>query len=216
MPGRRWMLLVLLIASGAGCRQADDPTGNAPGWDLKLPEPDAVPVAANEQMAGIYPAGSRIPDRNALGGFGPCGNYPKDLGGKDWGAKGAVSLVAFPDEPVAYFKDRGIALRLVNRTREVAWFKAIDSRLLIVREAIDGDGKWRAIESFPDMICGNSLHRVALAPDQYWEFRARLYDGPLKTKTRFRLDQADESPPIYSNEFEGQVAAVQFNSPGGK
>src|SRR5262249_20245782 len=70
------------------------------GWELKPPAPDAVAVALTEKMPGIYPAGSRIKARDALGGFGPCDNYPKDLGEKNWGAKGVVSVVAFPDEPV--------------------------------------------------------------------------------------------------------------------
>jgi hypothetical protein len=210
-----WMLLVLFVPSAAGCYQADAPANDAPGWDLKPPAPDAAPVAADERLPGIYPAGSRIKDRDALGGFGPCDNYPKDLGGKDWGTKGTISLVAFPDEPVAYpVKDRGIALRLINRTNKVAWFAACDSRLTVVGEAIDGDGRWRAIESAPEAICGNSFHRVALAADQYWEFPARLYSGPIKTKIRFRLDRGDKSPPIYSNAFDGEVAAVQFKGRG--
>jgi hypothetical protein len=214
-----WMLLVLFGLSTAGCYQTDAPTNDAPtndaaAWDLKPPAPNAAPVAAKEQLPAIYPAGSRIKDRDAIGGFGPCDKYPKDLGDKDWGTKGTVSLVSFPDELVAYpIKDRGIALRLINRTNKVAWFAACDSRLFLVREAVDGDGRWRAIESLPETICGNSFHRVALAPDQYWEFPARLYSGPIKTKTRFRLGQGDKSPPTYSNTFDGEVTAGQFKAP---
>jgi hypothetical protein len=209
-----WMLLKLFVLSAAGCYPVDAPANDAPGWDLKPPPPDAVPVAAREQMPGIYPAGSRIKDRDALGGFGPCDHYPKDLGGKPRGAKGTISLVAFPDEPVVYpVKDRGFALRLINRTDKVAWFAACDSCLFLVREAIDGDGRWGVIESAPRAICGNSFHRVALAPDQYWEFPARLYSGPIKTKVRFRLDRGDKSPPIYSNAFDGEVTAGQFKGP---
>jgi hypothetical protein len=160
-------------------------------------------------MPGIYPAGSRIKDPDALGGFGPCDNYPKELGEKEWGAKGAVSLIAFPDEPVAYFKYRGFALRVVNRTAEAVPFAACDSAMFIVREAQDEGGAWREIESAPQTICGNSLHRVFLGPGQYWEFPAREYAGPTKTKLRFRLDPGAGQPAIYSNEYAGQVAAAQ-------
>jgi hypothetical protein len=135
-------------------------------------------------MTGTYPVGSRIKDRKALGGFGPCDNYPKDLGEKDWGAKGVISLVAFPEEPVAYFKHRGIALRVVNRTGEIASFAACDSCLFLVCEAVDGAGRWRAVEALPEAICGNSFHRVFLKQDQYWEFPARLYRGPIKRARR--------------------------------
>jgi hypothetical protein len=122
-----------------------------------------------------------------------------------------VSLVAFPDEPVAYFKHRGFALRLVNRTRTPVPFAAIDSALAIVCEAQDAGGAWQEIEVPPQAICGNSFHRVILGPGQYWQFPAREYTGPVRTKLRFRLDPGDGGPAIYSNEFEGRVSATQLN-----
>lgn len=164
---------------------------------------------ASEKLPGIYPAGSHIMDRQALGGFGPCGNFPHDLSGQDWGTKGAVALVAFPDEPVAYFKHRGFALRVVNRTGEPVQFAACDSSLSIVREALDG-GSWREIETGPTAICGNSFHRVFLGANQYWQFPAREYTGTVKTKLRFRFDPGGDRPAIYSNEFDGHVAAAQL------
>jgi hypothetical protein len=182
------------------------------GWDLQPPQPTAVPVAVNKRLAGIYPVGSWIPDRSGLGGFGPCDNYPFDLGEAAWGTGGAISLVAFPDEPVAYFKFRGIAVRLINCSGELASFPACDSCLQMVQEAQGADGRWRPIESWPDSDCGNSYHRVFLGPDQYWQFPARLYSGPAKTKLRFRLD-CGQGPPLYSNEFEGAVNAAQFEDP---
>src|SRR5262249_42635297 len=103
-----------------------------------------------------------------------------------------------------------------NRTGEVASFAACDSRLYLVGEAVDADGRWRAVEELPVVICGNSIHRVSLEPDQYWEFPARLYSGPIKTKIRFRLDPGDGGPSLYSNEFEGEVAGVQFEEPDEK
>lgn len=204
--------LVLPVAAAlalGGCRNGDDSQG-APGWELKPPAPDATPVRATEQLAGIYPAGSRIKDRDALGGFGPCDNYPWDLAGKEWGADEAVSIIAFPEEPVAYFKHRGFALRVINRTVKAVGFAACDSAMFIVREAQDASGAWREIESPPDSGCGNSFHRVFLGPGQYWQFPAREYAGPIKTIMRFRLDPGGGKPVIYSNEFDGQVTAAQF------
>jgi hypothetical protein len=204
------MLLVTMALSVAGCHKTGDTAGTAPGWELKPTAPNAIPVTANKKLPGIYPAGSRIKDRNAFGGFGPCDNFPKDLGGKEWGEKSVVSIVAFPDELVAYFKHCGFALRVVNRTDETIPLAACDSALFIVREALDSNGAWREIESPPDSGCGNSFHRVFLGPDQYWEFPARLYTGPTKTKLRFRLDRGSGQPAIYSNEFDGEVATIQF------
>jgi len=177
---------------------------------LTPPAADAEAVSATEQLGGIYPAGSRLPDKKALGGFGPCDNFPHDLGGKDWGDKGAVSVIAFRDEPCAYFKNRGIVLRVVNRTRKDMPFDASDSSLFLVAEAKDQQGEWRMIESMPRTFCGNSFHRVFLEPDQYWQFPAREYAGPVKTTLRYRLDRAEDAASIYSNEFEGRISATQF------
>ncbi len=132
------LLAVVVLALG-GCRKGDD-AGGAPGWELKPPAPDTKPVQATGKLPGIYPAGSRIKDRDALDGFGPCDNYPWDLAGKKWGTVGAVSIIAFPEEPVAYFKHRGFALRVVNRWAETVPFGAGGSALSIVREAQDGSG----------------------------------------------------------------------------
>jgi hypothetical protein len=206
----RRLLLVAVVLPLAGCNKGDDPASNSPGWELKPPAPGSTPVTAKEKMSGLYPAGSRIKDQEALGGFGRWDNYPKDLGGKEWGTKGAVSLVALPDEPVAYFKHRGFALRLVNRTGEAVPFAACDSMLMLGREAQDADGTWREVEVPPQPICGNSFHRVFLGPGQYWEFPAREYAGSTKTKLRFRLDPGGGRPAIYSNEFEGHVTAAQL------
>jgi hypothetical protein len=208
------MLIVAGLLAAIGCHDADDPARTAPGWELKPPSPDATPVTAEKKLPGIYPAGSRIEDRDTPGGFSPCGNYPKDLAGRKWGAEGAVSIVAFPDEPVAYFKHRGFALRVVNRTAEVVAFAACDSALSIVREAQDAGGAWQEIESPREPICGNSFHRVFLGSRQYWQFPARSYDGPIKTKLRFRLDPGGGRPVIYSNEFDGHVTAAQFGGGG--
>jgi HEAT repeat protein len=163
--------------------------------------------------AGVYPAASRIKDDKAPGGFGCCDNYPLDLGQRAWGADGVVALVAFPDEPVAGSKHQGFVLRLINRTGKTVPFEACDSRLYIVQEALDETGRWREIEEPPCAICGNSLHRVFLESGQFWEFAARLYDGSVETKLRFRLDpdgERGEAVSVYSNEFTGKVAKGQF------
>lgn len=140
----RWyrrVLFVAVVLPLAGCHPCGDPAYNGPGWELSPPTADATPVTAREKLPGLYPAGSRVKDTLALGGFSPCDNHPKDLAGKPWGANGAVSLIAFPDEPVAYLtKHRGLALRVVNRTGQAVPFAACDSMLMLVREAKDAGG----------------------------------------------------------------------------
>lgn len=201
-------LLLALASATVGCHRPDTPADNTPGWVLKPPAAHADLVSTRKKLPGIYPAGSRIEDRKAPGGFGPCDNFPKDLAGQDWGKNGMVSIVAFPDEPAAYFKHRGFALRVINRTTDTVPFAACDSALSIVREAHDGIA-WREIESPPEAICGNSYHRVFLGSGQYWEFPARQYGGHVKAKQRFRLDRPGDQP-VYSNEFDGSVTAGQL------
>ena len=118
-------LLLSLLASMTACQESR--TG--PGWELTPPATDADPVSATEQSVGIYPAGSRLPDKKALGGFGPCDNFPHALGQKTWGENDTVSVVAFPEESCAYFQNRGIALRVINRSRKDVPFDASDSSL---------------------------------------------------------------------------------------
>ena len=194
---------------------AKDPADQITGWPLAPVPPGATPVAAKAMLPGIYPVGSHVADPKAPGGFGPCNNFPFPLEGHDWGAPGSVALVAFPEEPVAYGKDRGIALRLINRSSSPAAFRACDSCLHLVQEALDPAGQWKPIESLPITHCGNSYHSVTLKPRQYWQVPARTDRGPRATKLRFRLDVEGrpDGPVIYSNVFEGAIDPVQFAPP---
>lgn len=208
--------MIVLIASGLAWKVAQKAGGeNAAAdfsWELTPPLPGAQPVRATEPLEGIYPAGSRIPDHRAFG-FGRWNNFPKPLGDRNWGKKGELSLIAFDAEPIAYFKHQGLAVRLVNRSHKTAAFLASDSSLFMAQEALDPQGQWRPIETVPAPFCGNSFHRVFLEPNQYWEFKARVYEGTFKTKLRFRLtngERDEDSRPIFSNEFEGRIALAQF------
>jgi hypothetical protein len=162
-------VFLVLIASSTSV-SADEPKKleAKEGWPLRPPLADAAPVVTKIRLPAHYPAGSRIEDEGALGGFGPCDNWPFALGQNDWGTKGKVALVAFPEEKVAYFKHQGIALRVINRSDKVVAFAAFNSMMFIIREAQDETGLWREIESSPDLnaFCGNSFHRVLLGPGQ--------------------------------------------------
>lgn len=221
-------LLVLAALAGVvglvawrlvGQELLESKTPRPEGWGFTPPGPGAKAVSTESRLGGIYPVGSRVADHAAPGGFGGCDNFPVDLGDKEWGEKGKLSLVVEPDEVVAYFKYRGVAVRLVNRTNEVKKFAACDSCLYLVQEAQDEQGVWREIEDLPSAICGNSFHQVALKPGQFWEIKARAYHGPMKTKLRFRLDGSGESAegePIYSREFDGRISKQQLRRGPGR
>lgn len=165
-------------------------------------------------MRGYVYAGSKVEDKGALGGFGTSQNFPKAIDPDMSVRQGEISLIAkVDDEAVFDGKYKGLKLLLVNATNEQVAFPASDSRLYIVQEALDRDGKWKPVEYLPSSWCGNSYHNVFLGAQEYWEFAAARYTGKFKTRLRFRLDgqkSKTEKMAIYSNEFGGSVNAKQF------
>jgi hypothetical protein len=156
---------------------------------------------------GWYYAGSKVMDEKAIGGFGPCNNFPKKCPEEFPGPEGKLSLIAFPDEIIEFGRFQALPLRLVNRTGETVGFLACDSRLYIVQEALMEDGQWRALERFPETFCGNSFHRVFLESNEYWEFFAPHRHGWHQAKLRFRLEPKGEQGggTLVSNEYEGTI-----------
>ena len=165
---------------------------------------------ATFMVPGYCQAGSREDDK-ALGDYGGSPNVPKKLGDSRHGIDGEVSLIAFPHESVPFATQfLGFRLLLINRTKTEVAFPACSSRLPVICEARDDDGRWMPIEYLPWSSCGNSYHEVFLPAGHYWEFAAPTYSGTTKTKLRFKLETKQ---PIYSNEFDGFVSALQFISP---
>jgi hypothetical protein len=170
---------------------------------------DLPPVAARSPLEGYFLAMSPLKDPQAFGGFGLQGNLPRKLDRPL--PKNAITLLALPGERVPFGEsNRGFRVLLANTTAATAHFAAADSRLSILREAMDDSGTWRIIEYLPAIWCGNSYHQLLLPSGQYWSFSAPEYAGPLKAKMRFRLFADREGKPVYSNEFEGSIHPDQF------
>ena len=165
-------------------------------------------------LRGYFYAGSKVEDKKALGGFGGSNNLPRAVATGMSVPAGKISLIALPDEEAVFAeKYKGMKLLLVNATNEQAAFSASDSRLSIVQEALDRDGKWKPVEYLPSSWCGNSYHRIFLGAGEYWEFAAARFTGEFRTKLRFRLDEQKSSTAnttVYSNEFDGGVNVKQF------
>ena len=191
-------VIVLLLFSLAGLGQSQ------PLEDLKV----------NFMLRGYFFAGSRIVDKDALGGFGSSGNLSRTIESSMNVPTGDISVIAYPDDTVPFFsKYRGVRVILANNTGDNVGFAASDSRLYIVQEAIDTDGKWKPVEYLPSSWCGNSYHTVYLPSHEYWEFAAARYTG--KRPTRFRIkvtieQSAEKTRTILSNEFAGSVNPKQF------
>ena len=166
-----------------------------------------APLATQTPLPAYFEAGSGAVDETAPGGFSRSDNRPLRID-RPAGPE-RLSLTAFPAaEGVFQEKYRGFLVTLENRTGEAVWFNAVDSRLRIVREALDSSGHWKAVESLPTSFCGNSYHRVALPNDHYWSFVAPVYAGSMRTMMRFVLHEKDRV--LVSNEFEGMIDPLQF------
>jgi hypothetical protein len=203
-------LPLVLMASLHSAPELESPVVDTSSWEVRDPRGEAlVPLEVRFMVRGMFFAGSALRDRKALGGFGGSENEPRRL--RYELPRGHVLLIARPEQRVAW-ADRyeGLEVVLANTTRGTVWFEASDSRLSIVREARDAEGRWRPVEYLPSSFCGNSYHRVALPPDHYWSFAAPRYSGTVATVMRFVLLDAGRGEPLYSNEFDGWVNPEQF------
>lgn len=106
----------------------------------------------------------------------------------------------------------GYRLYLYNTTADSVVLKALDSRLNIKAQALNGNGQWDDIEYLLNSFCGNSHHELNLPPKRFWEFTVPLYNGAFKTSIRLVLIKETSSGQdfIYSNAFSGGVNPAQF------
>ena len=205
------LLLIALLMSSATANPR--PVGNGLGHpvveEVEAPPADLERADIQFMLRGYFFARSAIPDREAPGGFGRSGHEPKRL--RQDLSKGRLHLIARPDRKVAFGgRYEGFQVILANTTGRTVRLDASDSRLAIVREARDPDGRWRPIEYLPSSWCGNSYHRVFLPRNHYWSFTAPRYSGSTETTMRFVLED-DYFGRVTSNEFPGTVNPEQFS-----
>ncbi len=176
------------------------------GACLAQDEPETVDI--RYMLRGYFYAGTAIEDEQALGGFGSSDNLPVEAP-RELLSEGRITLVVQLDEDVRFAgKYRGLRVLLLNGKDEVVPFAASDSRLSIVQEARAEDGTWKPIEYLPSSWCGNSYHRVFLAPGQCWRFVAPRCEGEVEPELRFRLEHEDGA--IVSESFRGSINPEQF------
>lgn len=173
----------------------------------------AEPAEFSVMLRGYCHAGNAQEDAKAAGGYGGSDNLPKLLPTSPSAPELYLDVVEAKDAVFAE-KYTGVIVRLVNGGKETAQIAASDSRLSIVQEALDKDGKWKEIEYLPSSWCGNSYHSVYLPSKNYWEFVAPKYSGPQKTKLRFKL-MMGENRSLYSPTYEGGVHPGQFTTKQG-
>ncbi|MBC8046489.1 MAG: hypothetical protein H7Y00_06815 [Fimbriimonadaceae bacterium] len=104
----------------------------------------------------------------------------------------------------------GNKLYLVNPASDKITFKAMDSRLYIYPEALNGNN-WEPIGYLQSSWCGNSYHTIILDTNEYWEFNVPVFKGNFETKMRYALI-IDKQTTIYSNEINAKMSKQQFNA----
>lgn len=210
------LLTALTAAIGVSNQVSAPPVEEASGKHAaKTPvSPPRVKEPARENyvevqhlIRGYCYAQTQLPDKDALGGFGPSDNAAKATRP----AVKGLYLVAEPEVATKLGEHASMRLSLVNGTAHTLSFSACDSRLSIVQQAQNKQGQWQDIEYLPQSWCGNSYHRVLLQPDHAWEFAALRYRGPFETQLRFALKLNDGSQ-LFSNEFAGSIDPAQFTA----
>lgn len=104
----------------------------------------------------------------------------------------------------------GISVYVVNTTTKEIAFSASDSRLQMVIQAKDKNGKWNDITYLPRSSCGNSYHTLHLPANEHWEFSLPVFDGGTETEIRIKLTTEFKGKNYYSNTIKAKVNPGQF------
>lgn len=104
----------------------------------------------------------------------------------------------------------GCKLYLLNTTDSAVNIGASDSRLSILMEVIDPNGRWKEISYLPSSGCGNSYHQVVLDSHEFWDFDLPIFKGDFETKFRCKMYMGDEEY-LYSNHISTKINLSQLN-----
>lgn len=162
------------------------------------------------QIRGFCYAYSSSKNKEKSGGEAHSDNLPKKVGSK-FSKSGFYLLIDDKDLIILDSTLLGCKLYLVNSSNSLVTFKAQDSRLDIIPEALNKKGEWKPIGYNPSSWCGNSYHTIKLDKKEYWEFEIPIFKGPYKTKMRYTLMLTDSSS-ISSNEIDTYLNYEQFDS----
>lgn len=194
-----WVALITSVTIGMAYPGPDDQ--GDPTIEINAPAPNDRSVGAFDFPTGSCKAGTKIKDTQSPGGHASSDNMPRDIDFEHDLKADSIHLLLDDDvegEPTGY------RVRLINTSGQVVPFHAVDGRLLIIQQALDGSGEWRNVEMLPSSGCGNSYHRVMLDRHQYWQFDVPQYEGKDKTQIRYML-VIDGRAGIISNAIEGSV-----------
>jgi len=172
-------------------------------WNWIAPPPEAAPVPRI-----IYPTfhlrPQEDPSRNSI--YDPVLQSSRPIDDAMAPLQRDVGLYLVPGDPLPWNDQyMGRKVRVYNHTGETVTIPTIDYMLYAIPEAMDSEGRWRALESYNNGFCNFSYFGVNLEPQHYWEFVVPIYSGSFRTKMRYVLSLGGDKV-AYSEQFDGAVA----------
>lgn len=188
-------------------------------WIQRNKEGKNLPLNIDYMLNGYFYANAPSAHKkefNLLGGHSTSGELPNPNTKKHKFPENEFNLIVRTNERTTFNNQAvGYKVYIANTTGETIYFKAEDSRLEMVMEALNQDGKWENIEYLPESFCGHSPHILDLPANHHWELSVPQYEGAFKTQLRLKLVykvnfESSETKIIYSNEFSGSINPAQF------
>lgn len=131
-----WMALITGVTIGMTNIAPDDP--KIPAIEIDAPEQHDRSIAVFSFPIGSCKAGTKIEDLQSPGGYASSDNMPRDIEFEHKLKADSIHLLL--DEDVEG-ESMGYRVRLINTSGQVVPFPAVDGRLLIVQQALDGNGE---------------------------------------------------------------------------
>jgi hypothetical protein len=171
-------------------------------WRLVAPPPEPPRI-----QRLLYPTfhlrPHEDPYRNSI--YDPVLQASKPIDAAMAPLQSGVGFYLVPGDPLPWNDQyTGRKVRLYNNTREIKNIPTSDYALFVIAEAMDSEGRWRAIEEYLAISCDFSYFTVELEPNHYWEFTVPIYEGSFRTRMRYALSMGGDLV-IYSEEFESSV-----------
>ena len=188
-------------------------------WVQRNKDDKVLPLNIDYMLNGYFYANSPSAHKqeySLFGGHSISGELPIENTKRHKFPENRLSLLVRTNERSTYRNHiAGYKTYITNASGDTVYFKAEDSRLEMMVEALNENGNWQSIEYLPQSFCGHSPHVLDLPPNHHWEFCIPEYAGAFKTKLRVKLVykvglKSNKTTVIYSNQFTGSINPAQF------
>lgn len=166
------------------------------------------PLNIDFMLRGIFSAYDITTKKS--NGWATSDNIPKkNMTGQF--AKNKLNVVISTTAKTTFLNSyKGITVYVANTTSKNIAFDAMNSKLTMIIQAKDADGKWKDITFLPRSWCGNSYHSLTLPVNEHWEFSMPVFDGSMETEIRIKLTPEFKKKEFYSNSIKARINPAQF------